>query len=88
MCSTEIDLTPKRRKIAKFRLQILADNFQRFLICTYFLKIEEELTELRSSKVGATLSLKIVFLYSNSKSSGLVLNWIWWSGLQEMMLIW
>ena len=44
--STEIDVTPKRLKIAKFRLQILVDNSKSFSKRTYFFKIEEKMAEL------------------------------------------
>ena len=53
MCSTEINLTLKWRKIVKFQWQNLVDNSKTFSKCTYSFRIEKELTELRSSKVGA-----------------------------------
>ena len=43
--STEIDVTPKRRKIAKFRLQNLVDSLKSYSKRTYFFKIEEKMTE-------------------------------------------
>ena len=36
MSSTEINVTPKRLQIAKFRLQILMDNLKSYSKCTYF----------------------------------------------------
>ena len=62
MCTPEIDFTPKRCKIVKSKLQNLVNNLKTFSKRTYFSKIEEELTELCSSKVEAFLNLKIVFL--------------------------
>ena len=56
----KIDPTPKRQKIAEFRLQILVGNLQRFLKRTYFFKIKEKMTKLRCLKVGANLNSKIV----------------------------
>ena len=44
--STEINVTPKRLKIAKFRLQILVVNLKSYLKLTYVLNIEEKMTEL------------------------------------------
>ena len=43
--STEIDVTPKRLKIAKFRLQILIDNSKSYLKRTYFFKIKGKMTK-------------------------------------------
>merc|ERR1712002_624589 len=56
--STEIDVMPKRLKIAKFRLQILIDNSKSYLKRTYFIKIEEKMTKLWCSKVGSNLNSK------------------------------
>ena len=50
----EIDPTPKRRKIAKFRLQFLAEHSKRFLKRTYFFKIDVKMTEFWCFKVGST----------------------------------
>ena len=50
--STEIDITPKRLQIAKFRLQILIDNSKSYSECTYLFKIKEKMTELWCAKVG------------------------------------
>ena len=55
MTSTEINVTPNRQKIAKFRFQILVDNSKRFTKRIHLFKIKEKMTELRSSKV-ATVS--------------------------------
>ena len=60
--STKINVTSKRLKIAKFRLQILVDNSTSYSKRTYFSKIEEKMTELSRSKEGSNLSSKIVFL--------------------------
>ena len=59
MSSTEIYVEPKRQKIAKFRLQILVDSSKRFPKHTYLLKIEEEMTKLRCSKVGTVSNLRM-----------------------------
>ena len=50
---TAIDVTPKRLKIAKFRLQILVDNSKSYSKRTYFFKIEEKMTKLWCCKVGS-----------------------------------
>ena len=52
--------TPKRHKIAKFRLQILVDNLQRISKRTYLLKIEEKMSKLRCFKVETIVNLKMV----------------------------
>ena len=57
--STEINVTPKRQKIAKFRLQILVDNSKRFPKHTHLFKIGERMTELRCSIVGKVSISKI-----------------------------
>ena len=43
MSSTETNVTPKRLKIEKFRLQILVDSLKSYLKRTYFFKIEEKM---------------------------------------------
>ena len=63
MSSTAIDVMPKRLKKAKFRLQILVDNSKSYSKPIYFLKIEENMTELWCSKVGSNLNSKIVSTY-------------------------
>ena len=60
MSSTEIDVTPKWLKIAKFWLQILIGNTKSYSKRTYFFKIEENMIKLRRSKVGSNLNSKIV----------------------------
>ena len=55
--STEINVTPKRQKSAKFRLQILEDSSKRFPKHAYLFKIEEKMTKLRCSKVGTVSNL-------------------------------
>ena len=45
MSSTETNVTPKRLKIEKFRLQILVDSLKSYLDRTYFLKIDGKMTE-------------------------------------------
>ena len=59
MSSTEINVTPKRQKIAKFRLQILVDISKRFPKRTHLFKIKEKMTELRSSKVATVSNSKL-----------------------------
>ena len=59
MSSIEIYVTSKRRKIAKFWLQILEDSLKSYSKRTYFFKIEDEMTELWCSKGGSNLDLKI-----------------------------
>ena len=54
----KIDPTSKWEMIAKFRLQILEENLQRFTKCNYFFKIEEKMTELRCLKVGGKLKFE------------------------------
>ena len=52
LSSTEINVMPKRQKIAKFQLQILLDHSKRFPKRTHVFKIKEKMTELRCSKVA------------------------------------
>ena len=60
MSATKINVTSKRLKIAKLRLQILVDNSKSYSKHTYFFKIKEKMTKLSCSKVGSSLSSKIV----------------------------
>ena len=57
--SPEIDITPKRLKIPKFRKQILVDNLKSYSNPT-FLEIEKKMSELWCSKVGSNSNSKIV----------------------------
>ena len=59
MSSTEVNVMPKRQKIAKFRFQILVDNSKEFPKHTHFFKIKEKKTKLRYSKVGTVPNLMI-----------------------------
>ena len=59
MSATKINVTSKRLKIAKLRLQILIDNSKSYSKRTYFFKIKEKMTELWCSKVGSNLNSKI-----------------------------
>ena len=59
MSSPEINVTPKRQKIAKFRLQILVDISKRFPKRTHLFKIKEKMTELRRSKSATVSNSKI-----------------------------
>ena len=59
MSSTEINVTPKRQEITKFRFQILVDNSKRFPKRTHLFKIKEKMTELRSSNVAIVSNSKL-----------------------------
>ena len=63
MSSTEIDVTPKRLKIAKFWLQILLDNLKSYSKRTYFFKIEEKNDRVR------VLQSSNKFKFKDSKQS-------------------
>ena len=52
----EIDPTPKRRKIAKFRLQFLLEHSKRFLKRTYFSKIEVKMIKFWCFKKGSIIA--------------------------------
>ena len=59
MSPTEINVTPKQQKIAKFQMQILVDNSKRFSKHTIFIELKKKMTELGFPKLGTVSNSKI-----------------------------
>ena len=74
MSFTAIDVTLKRLKIAKLRLQIPVDNSKSYSKRNYFFKIKEKKTELWCSKVGSTLPIPSIM--TSSTEIDVALKWL------------